>query len=362
MRDFDRTAKEIMQRSVEIKDAMLAKIQGKGAPVIFGAGNCGHRIYDLLREYHIEVGAFCDNRMAGNTDQATGRKIVSPEELRDAFAASPILLCVDNEEACRAIEGQLRQLGVDISRLHRMHRFFYWKTEQYFAANRERYRNVYGMLEDERSRQVYLKKLEKTFLLRSMGDAVSPAEEEYFDEKVALTDREVFIDCGGYDGDTSVSFIRHCKGRYRDIVIFEPEPCKKEEIARNMGEYPYTLYQYGVWSGHAKLSFSAFGTAASQISEHGTGGSVIETVSLDEMVYDRQPTYIKMDIEGAEQEALRGAAKTIQDHRPKLAVCIYHKPEDMFEIPEMIKALNPDYRLYVRQYTDAWYDTVLYAL
>lgn len=364
MRNFDTTAEEIMRHAVEIKDAMLTEIQGECAPVIFGAGNCGHKIYDLFQEYHIEVRAFCDNRLAGNIDQVTGLKIVSPEELRDAFAGSSILLCVDSEEDCHDITRQLQQLGVDISRLRRMHRYFYWKTEQYFAANRERYRKVYGLLEDELSRQVYLKKLEKTFLLRSMGggNVISPAAEEYFDEKAALTDQEVFIDCGGYDGDTSVSFIKHCRGKYKDIVIFEPESCKKEKIAENMGKHPYTLYQYGVWSGHEKLSFSALGTAASQISEHGTGGSVIETVSLDETVYDRRPTYIKMDIEGAEQEALKGAAKIIRDYRPKLAVCIYHKPGDMFEIPEMVKALNPDYRLYVRQYTDAWYDTVLYAL
>lgn len=89
---------------------------------------------------------------------------------------------------------------------------------------------------------------------------------------------------------------------------------------------------------------------------------MIETVALDETVYDRKPTYIKMDIEGAEQEALKGCKRIIQDYKPKLAICIYHKPDDLFEIPIMIKEMNPEYKLYVRQYADAWYDTVLYAV
>lgn len=362
MKEFDRTAEEIMKQGVKIRDAMLYEIQGRGMPVIFGAGNCGHRVYDLLSESGAGVQAFCDNRMAGHTDEASGLKIVSPEELRDMGSDFPILLCVDNEEVCRGIDRQLQQLGIDSARVRRMHRYFYWKTEKYFAVNREGFRKAYGLLEDELSKKVYLKKLEKVFLLRSMAEVLSPAEEEYFDGKVELTEREVFIDCGGYDGDSAVSFIRHCGERYREIVIFEPEACKKEEIARNMGEYPYTLYQYGVWSGHKELSFNASGTAASQISEQGRGGNVIETVSLDETVYDREPTYIKMDIEGAEQEALKGSRKIIRTYKPKLAVSLYHKPEDMFEIPMMVKELNPGYRLYVRQYTDAWYDTVLYAL
>lgn len=89
---------------------------------------------------------------------------------------------------------------------------------------------------------------------------------------------------------------------------------------------------------------------------------MIEAAALDEMVYDREPTYIKMDIEGAEQEALKGCRRIIQDFRPKLAVCIYHKPDDLFEIPVMIKEMNPAYKLYVRQYANAWFDTVLYAV
>lgn len=128
-----------------------------------------------------------------------------------------------------------------------------------------------------------------------------------------------------------------------------------------MGDNRYELYSLGVWSENTKLYFNAMGTGSSHVSEQ-RGEYIIQTAVLDEMVYDQKPTYIKMDIEGAEQEALKGCRKIIQTYKPKLAICIYHKPDDLFEIPAMIKEMNPQYKLYVRQYADAWYDTVLYAL
>ena len=128
-----------------------------------------------------------------------------------------------------------------------------------------------------------------------------------------------------------------------------------------MGKNHYELYQLGVWSKKEMLYFSAAGTCSSHISEK-KSDYVIETTSLDEIVFDKRPTYIKIDIEGAEQEALKGCRKIIHTYKPKLAVCIYHKPEDLYEIPIMIKEMNPEYKLYVRQYANAWFDTVLYAV
>ncbi|MCM1303087.1 MAG: FkbM family methyltransferase [Lachnospiraceae bacterium] len=69
-----------------------------------------------------------------------------------------------------------------------------------------------------------------------------------------------------------------------------------------------------------------------------------------------------MDIEGAEMEALTGACKTIQKNRPKLAICIYHKYEDLYRIPMYVKSLVPEYRIYIRHYSDTPSETVMYAI
>lgn len=360
MQKFNYVVDEIRTQAEQIKFRFLGETEG-GKPVIFGAGDCGHKIYALLRSCSIQVLCFCDNGQGGNVDEATGLKIIKPEELRDMADSIVILVCVENKDAHQSICRQLASLGFDKAQIHLMNEYFYWQTWEYLEGNIENYKKAYQLLEDEFSRQVYLEKMKKVFLLSDISDIVSPNEEGYFDEKVVLTDEEMFIDCGGFDGDSSVRFIEKCGGRYRGIAIFEPEVCKKEAIERNMGANRYELYQLGVWSKNTQLCFKAAGTSGSHVSEK-AGGYTIQTAALDDVVYDKKPTYIKMDIEGAEQEALKGCRKIIQTYKPKLAVCIYHKPNDMFEIPIMIKEMNSEYQLYVRQYANAWYDTVLYAL
>lgn len=360
MQRFDETVNEIKTKTDSIKVRFLRGAEG-GNLVIFGAGNCGHKIYDLLHEYGIEVSCFCDNRMGGATDEATGLAVMSPEDMYDAIDNPVILVCVDSENACRSICQQLLSLGFNKTQMHIMNEYFYWQTREYFEANIEKYRKVYQLLDDEFSKRVYLAKMKKVFLLSDISDIVSSGGEEYFDKKIVLTEDEVFVDCGGFDGDSAKRFVEQCGSKYRDIIIFEPESCKKEAIQKNMGDNQYELYQAGVWSKNTKLYFNAMGTGSSHIAE-GKSEYMVEAVALDETVYDKKPTYIKMDIEGAEQEALKGCRKIIQEYKPKLAICIYHKPEDLFEIPAMIKEMNPEYKLYVRQYANAWFDTVLYAV
>lgn len=84
--------------------------------------------------------------------------------------------------------------------------------------------------------------------------------------------------------------------------------------------------------------------------------------TIDKEMSDKKVTYIKMDIEGAEREALWGAQKTIMCHTPKLAVSVYHKPQDIWEIPAIILQYHPSYQLFLRYYTLFSEDTVLYAL
>lgn len=360
MQKFNCVANEIKTQADQIKFRMLDGIIGKN-PVIFGAGDCGHKIYNLLNDCGVKVSCFCDNKRGGNTDRTTGLKIISPKELHDIVGDLAILVCVGDENAYRSICQQLLSLGFDKAQIHIMNEYFYWQTGEYFAENIEKYRKAYQIMDDELSKRVYLEKMKKVFLLSDISDIVSPCAEGYFDKKVILTDNEMFIDCGGFDGDSSRRFIEQCDGKYRDIIIFEPEICKKAAIEKNMGDNRYELYPLGVWSKNTKLYFNAMGTVSSHVSED-EGEYMIEVIALDEIVYDKKPTYIKMDIEGAEQEALKGCRRIIQTYKPKLAICIYHRPDDMFEIPAMIKEMNPEYKLYVRQYANAWYDTVLYAV
>lgn len=130
------------------------------------------------------------------------------------------------------------------------------------------------------------------------------------------------------------------------------------------------MYQSGVYSGNKILEFNiAQDSGSSSIVEDGAGGNMVEivktsqvpVVSLDSTVYDAEPNFIKMDIEGAEREALLGAKNILQSYKPALAISAYHKPQDIYELPLLIRKINPSYKMHYRVHSYWGGELVLYA-
>lgn len=191
----------------------------------------------------------------------------------------------------------------------------------------------------------------------------------YFDLEQCRTqgEKEIFIDAGGFDGLTTQRFMEWCKGNGYSY-IFEPDKRNRVFIKNNLKQnLDYETVPKALWSRTASLAIDAKGNFASTVSEldrdrDKNPKEYIESISLDEFVHDRKITYIKMDIEGAETEALKGAERVIREQRPKLALSIYHRAEDIWEIPSLILQYCPDYQFYLRHYSFSDYDTVLYAV
>ncbi|MGC9169004.1 MAG: FkbM family methyltransferase, partial [Desulfurella sp.] len=119
----------------------------------------------------------------------------------------------------------------------------------------------------------------------------------------------------------------------------------------------------GLWKQSDKLHFIADGTGRSTITDNfNEANQTIDVVSLDEFFKDKEkPTLIKMDIEGAELEALTGAKEIITKYKPKLQICIYHKPEHLWQIPMLLKDWVKEYKLYIGHHSFDFAETVLYA-
>ena len=185
------------------------------------------------------------------------------------------------------------------------------------------------------------------------------AEHQYFDlfEPKA---NEVFVDAGCYDGKTTELFRKWSKNTYKQIYCYEPLLKQARLLERKVeSEWKNVkLITGGVWNKSETQSFFENGTG-SYIRDN--GGCTINCVTIDDTV-DGEVTYIKMDIEGAELKALEGAQKTIKKYKPKLAISVYHKPEDLFEIPEYILDLVPEYKFWIRHYSTNIWETVLYAI
>jgi FkbM family methyltransferase len=147
--------------------------------------------------------------------------------------------------------------------------------------------------------------------------------------------------------------------------LFELDKNVYENLKVNISRYndrvknKVVAYNYGISNEEKDIKY-VDGNSFSSISEAGVvDGKVI---SLDKILDGEKVTFIKMDIEGAEMDALRGAKKTINNFKPKLAICIYHSTEDLWRIPLYIKKIVPDYKIYIRHHTNLLYETVCYAI
>lgn len=311
---------EIFHMASDETKAILAekkkKLHSVSKIVLYGAGEIGEFFYKQYELAQKDV-IFCD-RQYESKKSATGVAVVSPETMLDWVRTQEnhdffIVIC--------AIPG---------------------------------YNGIKRFLLEQ---QIPSEKILPFFYEESTG--------QYFDPLVTFGEHEIFVDVGSFDGKTSCLFAEKCKN-YERIFVFEPDENKMKtanETLRKANIERCTFFQIGLWDKKETLQFSNDLGIDGMSSSIGEGGNVlVECDCLDHLIAEEKVTFIKMDIEGAELSALMGAKNCIKTHKPKLAISIYHKPEDILELIRYIKTLVPEYRFYLRHYSNWSAETVLYAI
>lgn len=303
---------EIVKRTMLYQRVCDILRQDKHRKYIVGAGQWGKIMADLFREFGIE--GMLDNYVSGTYN---GLPILPMKEfLQNTPEVSVYIASTTfHKELCEVIQ----EVGV----------------------GSERVVDVAGMM-----LQVY-------------------HEQQYFDLPCLAQHREpheVFVDGGCYDGANSVRFVQWAGDAEKTVYAFEADE-KNTEKCRTVLEQiegaDCHLVAKGMWSGDTVLNFCSKANEASGLTENGQ--QRIPVTSLDSAVKG-EVTFIKMDIEGAEYEALRGAENIISGYHPKLAISIYHKEEDIWELPQLILSFYTDYTFYLRHYSLSSEETVLYAV
>lgn len=191
---------------------------------------------------------------------------------------------------------------------------------------------------------------------RRMRGYLVRTEEQYFESFMDYR-REVFVDAGGFDGDTSEAFAtRHPD--YERILFFEPSTSNMEAAHRRLSSFrDIEYFPVGLSDGPGILRFSTGDGSASKISEGGT--ATIRVDALDALT-DAPVSVIKMDLEGWEMHALEGARGHIRNTTPKLAIAAYHDSSDIRRIHQFVEQFGHGYRIFLRHYTQGWSETVMY--
>ncbi|MCH5280672.1 MAG: FkbM family methyltransferase [Lachnospiraceae bacterium] len=242
-----------------------------------------------------------------------------------------------------------------------------WLDLAFYEQYKERFESTKATLFDNTSKQVM-----DAFIKACMTGNTEEldgflTEGQYFNELTSSCKPGCFVDCGAYIGDTIECAADFLGDRLNKVIAFEPDPDNLEKLKERMkklgiGAEKLKLLQKGSYDEAATLRFSS-SDSSSGISED--GDVVIETDSVDHAAEGMgEITFIKMDVEGSEQKSLLGAADTVKKYRPILAVCVYHKPEDLFALPELIRNLTEDknYRYYLKYHGPDLRELVFYAI
>lgn len=380
-----------------------ALIQGGGQFTVFGASKGGLKLKNLLAQHGGSVALFLDNSPEKHGTRLDGVPVQQPQQTSiEELRARPILIA---SMYFVPIAKQLRDLGLESFKdFYVPHLFLFEESimgsgyngellahlDQHWPALQE----VADLWADEASKQAFYRYLylrlhfltpehldEALFKVAPLPQVEnaypgleSPLKEAYRDIKaqdlyrygpIGANPGDTVIDGGAWLGDTLLYFAEQV-GPQGHVYAFEPtethikaltKTCATHDLTQNV-----TLTQAGLWHKQTRLSFADSDDhqgSGSFISE--SGENAIDVLALDSFLEGRKVDLIKLDIEGSEHNALRGAEQTLKTQQPKLAVCLYHQLQDLHQIPLYLKTLLPNHRFYFHHQGLSPVDAVLFA-
>jgi FkbM family methyltransferase len=354
-------------------DARSAATALPSACIVYGGGGFGRLLVHELCAVGVEVVGILDRGAAGSQGAIP---IWHPENSPD-LRGYPVLLGICNPHTSpSAIASYLADLGhadilspvsvfAALGRVGRR-RDHYWLTSDVdiYARESDQIAQARRQLADKRSESLFTSLME----YRTEGDIralpdVDPPRLQYLPTDVDFIDGAVsLVDAGAYDGDTIRSYL-DAGVELESVLALEPDPANFRQLTEELSSHEDLVgvrLPLALGRRTELVGFAANGTAAATISE--SGRARIQCVALDDAVQGWPLTHVKMDIEGAESDALAGMRRLLTSARPRLAISAYHRPEHLWTLLLELAALDLGYRFHVRCYGEQCFDTVLYAI
>ncbi len=367
------------------RDEMVSYLEPYGENVLlYGAGSSGIAFLYDLKKLGIQPRYFVDANKAKAGSVLEGVEIIIPDDIKDRVAGEYIIIvCIntDGRRYCKSFDEALRTGGhhgvydklydagcknvIDYTFFRRC--FSIFNNEKYNAPScsdvdmmiehEDEVVKAYDILEDGMSRKTY----EEIVRFRLIDDSIKvptlPQDSQYF-EKEFYHPREdaIFVDCGAFNGISAKTFLKIQRNEFEHYYGFEPDRdnyvkleeylCSLPERMRNR----MSVFEQAIWKEEANIQLYRLCGPGSFIAQD-IGTDSVRAIPIDKIInITDRVTYIKMNIEGSEKQALTGAEQTIKVHKPELAVAGYHRTEDLWEIPLTIKKYRCDYRINLRSY------------
>lgn len=316
--------------------------------VLYGMGNGADKIISVLEKYDIKIsGVFASD---GFVRKKTfhGFEVTDYKTAKQNFGDMIVLVCFgtslpDVIANIKRISSEQELYAPDVA--------VYGDTLfnlEFVQENAERLKHIYSLLADDTSKKVFENavRYKLTGDIKYLFECETPLEEVY-QNLLKLGSGETYFDLGAYRGDTVAEFLSFVSG-YKKIVAVEPDFKTYNKLCTATENLKDILNINACISD--VLGDTTFNMNGSRGSSIGYGQKVIKSVTVDALSEKFTPTYLKMDIEGAELSALKGAKNTVTQFKPKMQIATYHRSEDLFLLPETVLDFRKDYKIYLRHF------------
>lgn len=316
--------------------------------VLYGMGNGADKIISVLDRYNIKIsGVFASDGFV-REKVFHGFKVTDYKTAKQTFGDMIVLVCFGS--ALPDVIANIKRIAEN-QELYAPDVPVYGDVlfnEEYARQNKERLEWVYNLLADETSKKVF--ECAVMYKLTGKIDYLFDCEtqpRDIYEDILNFYNNETYFDLGAYRGDTIEEFLSIVND-YDKIIAVEPDKktynklCVATEKVKNI-----TNINACISDVDGEIEFEMNGSRGSTI---GKGNDVITSVTIDALSKNTVPTYIKMDIEGAEAAAIKGGTQTILKHKPKMQIAAYHRSEDLILIPKEILKLNSNYKVYLRHF------------
>ncbi len=346
--------------------------------IVYGAGESFHYFKEIVMRRHGYMPSLVLDLKFGPGEFFEGIPALSPtahhppaEEREKGL----VVVCLGNPDSFEEAVRGLREMGyahiISLRDIYEIHNPFGMPEDledqgfQYYLDRREPIESCLAIWADDHSREVFTRCLQTHLERKPVFIPMSERSEQYAPAGIRLSQGySRFIYCGVSVGEMARVF--GIVGKVQELICFEPDPNQytlarkylathKAKVAGRVTVLPCAVYRHDAVEPFT-YSDTSFGSRILA-----SGNARVQAVAIDHVLPDFQPTFISMDIEGAELAALQGAEETIRTSRPDLAICVYHAPNHLWEIPLYLHKLGLGYRFYLRNYTSFTGETVLYA-
>lgn len=330
--------------------------------ILYGTGNGADIVIDELSRLGVKISEVAASEGFVRKRDFRGFTVRSIKDITENYQYFIIIL---------GFASCIPQVMEDIKKLSQKHQVImpvvpvFGNTifnRQYLETHLDELISIRNMLFDEESKRVFDNMILFHFTgeLHYLFDSESTRETALTDI-LKLTDKEDMLDLGAYRGDTIEELIS-LTGGYSSVLSLEPDKKSFDKLCNYLsGKENTQALPYAVWNCEKELVFSGGGGRQSTLSENGK--YTVQAVAVDSITNDRKITYVKMDVEGVEKEAIQGMQVLMKAQKPKLSIACYHRTEDLCTLIPLIKSINPQYKIHLRHhpYIPFW-DTNLYCI